>query len=147
MIEIQPEQDERRQMEGMGEGWIRAITEGAPERIEAFCQPQIVSFVLTPKRYMTLQDAGGLSSKYRDWFGTCTDFQLVAKRIGWVGERLAIFYSFLLQDDGDWYRIEQPVYCTLRDSRVERLHLLCSGFQLVGAEEPPARAHGPQAKR
>jgi TusA-related sulfurtransferase len=99
---------------------------------------------------MTLENAPALVAKYRDWFGTCTDFQLVASRVGWVGERLGIFYSFLLQDGGDWYRIEQQVYCTLRDARVVKLHLLCSGFQLVGASEqstspaaPVTRAQDP----
>ena len=115
-----------------GEAWVRSVSDAAPARIETFCHPDMVSVVLTPKRYMTLENAPALVAKYRDWFGTCTDFQLVTSRVGWVGERLGIFYSFLLQDGGDWYRIEQQLYCTLREGRVEKLHLLCSGFQLVG---------------
>jgi len=134
MIKTQMENEPVGQLQAQrfGEDWIRAITDGATDRIQAFCHPDLVSVLLTPKRYMTLDNAPAMAAKYRDWFGTCTDFQLVASRVGWVGERLGIFYSFLLQDRGDWFRIEQQLYCTLRDGRVQKLHLLCSGFQLVG---------------
>ncbi len=74
------------------------------------------------------------------WFDGCTDYQLEAKRIGRVGERLAIFYRFLLQSEGEWLAIEQQLYCTLKEGRVEKLHLLCSGFQPVGVSpQAPAR--------
>ncbi len=126
--------DER--VELLGRGWIRAITEGAPDRLQEFCQPDIASSVLTPKRYVNLDNVADLVAKYRLWFGECTDFQVLDSRVGMVGDRLGIFYSLYLQEHGDWYRIEQQLYGTLRDGRVERLHLLCSGFRLVAVGDP-----------
>ncbi len=140
MIEIQTESEQAEQLrvQKFGQEWIQAIVDGTPDRVQEFCDPDLVSVILTPKRYMTLENAPAVVAKYRDWFGTCTDFQVVNSRVGWVGGRLGIFYSFLLQDQGDWLRIEQQLYLTLKGGRVEKLHLLCSGFQLVGEANQPA---------
>lgn len=133
MIEMNVEhaQVEQSPEERLGEDWIRAIADGALDRLEAFCQPRINSRLLTPGQFTNLDKAADLVAKYEDWFDGCTDFQLEASRIDRIGKRLGIFYRFLLRDHADWYRIEQQVFCTLKDGRVQQLHLLCSGFQLV----------------
>jgi TusA-related sulfurtransferase len=114
-----------------GEDWIRAIAEGALERLETFCQPRVNSRLLTPGQFTNLDKAADLVAKYSDWFEGCTDFEVEASRIDRIGKRLGIFYRFLLRDRDDWYRIEQQLFCTLKDGRVQQLHLLCSGFQRV----------------
>ncbi len=138
MIELEMENRrvERLRLQQLGESWIRAITEGAFERLEGFCHPQVTSLLLTPKRFVNLDTAVDLAAKFRSWFGACTHFQVEASRVEQVGERLGIFYRFHLQDQGDWYTIEQQLYCTVRESRVDKLHLLCSGFQLIGTQDP-----------
>ncbi len=118
----------------LGEQWIRAIAEDALERLEQFCQPKLLSRLLLPGGLVTVHNVADLSAEYRAWFGGCTDFKLEASRIARVGEKLGIFYRFLLQDHGEWYRIEQQLYGILQDGRVAHLHLVCSGFQPVGAE-------------
>ncbi len=115
----------------LGEDWIQAIHDGAFERLESFCQPGIVSHLLTPKRSVSLENIADLIARYRLWFGECVNFKLETSRIERVGERLGIFYRFHLQEREDWFDIEQQLYCTLKDGRVEQLHLLCSGFQVV----------------
>lgn len=122
----------------LGEGWIRAIAEGGLEGLEAFCHPRVNSRLLTPGQFTNLDTAVDLVAKYKDWYDGCTDFQVEASRVARVGKRLGIGYRFLLRDHGDRYRIEQQIYCTLKDGRVQQLHLLCSGFQLVAPEELPA---------
>jgi hypothetical protein len=121
-----------------GEDWIRAIAEGALDRLETFCQPRVNSRLLTPGQFTNLDKAADLVSKYSDWFEGCTDFEVEASRIDRIGKRIGIFYRFLLRDHDDWYRIEQQLFCTLKDGRVQQLHLLCSGFQRVEANERPA---------
>jgi tRNA 2-thiouridine synthesizing protein A len=130
----------------LGEEWIRAITEGALERLEQFCHPQIMSRLLLPAGLVTLHNAADLVAEYQAWFGDCTDFKVEASRVGRVGERLGIFYRFLLQDHGEWYRIEQQLYCILKDGHVAQLHLLCSGFQLAGTSEQAAPVEAPEAQ-
>ena len=142
MIEMKAEtlQVARWPEQQLGEDWIRAIGEGAPDRLEAFCQPRVNSRLLTPGQFTNLDKAADLVAKYRDWFDGCTDFRLEASRIDRIGKRLGVFYRFLLRDHEDWYRIEQQLFCTLRDGRVQQLHLLCSGFQRLEPEEQAALA-------
>jgi len=133
MIETQMESGrvERLDLQQLGENWIRSIMEGRLEQLEQFCHPQINSQLLTPKRFTTLEQAGDLLAKYRQWFGECTDFHLESSRVCQVGERLGIYYRFTLLEQGSWYTIEQQLYCTINDGRVDQLHLLCSGFQRI----------------
>jgi TusA-related sulfurtransferase len=134
-MELENERIERLRVQRMGEDWIKAITDGAPGRLEKFCLPDLISHVLTPKRSMTLENAAALVAKYQGWFGNCTDFRVEERRISRVGERLGIFYRFYLQEQGNWFSIEQQLYCKLSEDRVEQLWLLCSGFQLVGTND------------
>ncbi len=113
----------------LGEAWIQAITDGRLEQLQQFCQPGIISQVLTPKQFVTLDNAVDLVTKYRQWFGECTDIQVEASRIDQVGERLGIFYRFHLREHQAWFTIEQQLYSILKGGRVEELQLLCSGFQ------------------
>jgi len=135
MVEMLMENEriERLQLRQLGEDWIQAITDGELERLERFCQPEVLSQLLTPKRYINFDNVTDLVAKYRQWFGMCSDFQTEHSRVELVGERLGIFYRFLLQDQGVWCRIEQQLYCTMQGGRVAHLHLLCSGFQPVAS--------------
>ncbi len=144
-LKIENERVEKLQLQRMGEVWIQAITEGAFDRLEQFCHPEITSLLLTPKRFTTLENAVDLVAKYRDWFGECTNIQVEGSRVGRVGERLGIFYRFLLKKDGDWHTIEQQVYFTLKDGRVQRLHLLCSGFQPVRTNDQMQAVDSPES--
>lgn len=146
MLETEIENDRARQLseQQLGEDWIHAIAEGAPERLERFCEPRVNSRLLTPGQFTNLDNAADLVAKYTDWFAECTDFQVEASRVARIGKRLGIFYRFLLRDQEDWYRIEQQLFCTLKDGRVQQLHLLCSGFQLVGADVQAAPETGGQ---
>ena len=136
---MENERVERLPEQQLGEEWIRALKEGALDRLEQFCSPKILSRLLLPAGLVTVHSSTDLVAEYRAWFGGCTDFKVEASRVGRIGEKLGIFYRFLLQDQGDWYRIEQQLYCILKDGHVAQLHLLCSGFQLVetaNQEEP-----------
>ncbi len=134
MLDLQMENERiaRLRLQRLGEEWIGAIQDRNFARLEQFCQPELVSQLLTPKRSVGLDNVTDLLNKYRQWFGDCTELKLEMSRVDLVGERLGIFYRFHLQDNGDWLDIEQQLYCTVKDGRVTQLHLLCSGFQLVG---------------
>ncbi len=131
MIQIREEQSEVANLQHLGEQWIHSITDGAIERLEEFCDPNVSFQFLTSKRFVALDNVTDLVARFRQWFGECTNFQVQASRIDVVGERLGIFYRFLLMEHEAWYNIEQQLFCTLQGGRITQLHLLCSGFQLV----------------
>ncbi len=143
MIEMEMENERVTQLQRFGDDWIQALAEKQLDRLEQFCHPEVVSRLLTPRHYFELDNAVDLVAKYHDWFDECTDLQVVETRVDRVGGRLGIFYRFRLRKREDWYVIEQQVYCTLRDGRVERLHLLCSGFQLVELNNQAESADAP----
>ena len=120
------------QVERLGTEWIRAIAEGRLDRLAQFCSPKLLGRLLLPAGLVTVHNAADLIAEYSAWFGGCTDFKVEANRLDRIGEQFGISYRFLLQDHGDWYRIEQQLYCTVKDGRVQQLHLLCSGFHSVG---------------
>jgi TusA-related sulfurtransferase len=126
----------------VGDEWIRAIAEGALERLERLCQPEVISQMLTPYRYTNFDNVTDLIAKLRQWFGECSQFQLEHSRVELVGERLGVFYRFLLQEQGDWYRVEEQVYCTMQGGRIANLQLLCSGFQPAGLSGQSALTNG-----
>jgi TusA-related sulfurtransferase len=142
MIQVNEEQMEIERLQHLGEEWIQSITDGTVERLEQFCVPNVSSQLLLPGRLVTLDNVEDLVTRYRLWFGQCTDFQVQVSRIGLIGERLGIFYRFLLLEDGAWYNIEQQLFCILQGGHVTQLHLLCSGFQLVAENNRTAPDSG-----
>ena len=130
-IKLESSRVETLRLQQMGEDWIQAISEEALDRLEAFIQPNLTGTLLLPKRMATLTSLEDLLANYHDWFDEATNFQVEASRVAMVGRKLGIFYRFRLQKPTGWYTIEQQLYCILRDGLVEKVHLLCSGFQPI----------------
>jgi hypothetical protein len=63
------------------------------------------------------------------WFGDSTELNLVESRADEVGDRLHISYRFAGVEESEPYVVEQHLYCTVGDDRIERADLLCSGFR------------------
>ena len=122
--------------ESLGEDWIRSIKEGALDRLAEFCSPRVTSRLLLPGGLVSLNTAADLVARYRDWFDGYTSIRVEASRVSRVGSKLGIFYRLLLQDGGVSERIEQQLYCILKEGHVQQLHLVCSGFHPVEAGEP-----------
>lgn len=137
MVELRMENErvERLRLRQLGEAWIRAVTRGALDELGTFCQPDVHSRLLTPNRFVTFDTAVDLVAKFTQWFGACNSFTVEHSRIEMVGERLGIFVRFLLREQGQWFVVEQQLYCTLYEGRIARLEVLCSGFQPVGQGE------------
>ena len=133
---------EKTNLQSLGDAWIRGLQDRDFDRLARYCQPDLHSQILTPKRNDTLNQVGDLIARYRQWFGKYDPIYCEQTRVGQVGRKLAIFYRFHLQDQGNWYAIEQQLYLTVKDGLVDSLQLLCSGFQPVetGIEAQPLPA-------
>lgn len=140
MVELRMENErvERLRLRQLGEAWIQAVTRGTLDEIGTFCQPDVHSRLLTPSRFLTFDTVVDLIAKFTQWFGECSNFTVQHSRIELVGERLGIFYRFLLREKGQWFVVEQQLYCTMHEGRIARLEVLCSGFQPVGQGEDEA---------
>jgi TusA-related sulfurtransferase len=68
-------------------------------------------------------------ARIRTWFGSATVFDLTSSTEDEVGKRHRITWRFSVVRDGSRQVIEQLVYLDLGHQGVERIDLLCSGFQ------------------
>ncbi len=144
-LELEDVRVERLSMQQLGEGWIQAIAENDLDKLAQFCSPTITSILLTPNHLDNLHTSRDLVARFHDWFDDYSNFRLEASRVGMVGERLGIFYRLRLQNQGDWYSIEQQLYLNLKNGRVEKVRLLCSGFQPEGSDGQVDLAYTPGA--
>ena len=130
--------------EQQGEEWIQAIIDQDFEYLTTICHPDIKSTLLLPKRIAHLESATDLAKEVEDWFGEYDFIQKEQSRVAMVGEKLAIFYRLRCKESREANTIEQQLYCTVRDGRIEQLRLICSGFQpdpLVTNTPLPARSN------
>lgn len=63
------------------------------------------------------------------WFGDSTELDLVHTDAEDVGDRFHIAYRFVGVEGGDPYIVEQHLYCVVNEDRIQKAHLLCSGFR------------------
>jgi len=84
--------------------------------------------------------AGGdaIVGRIKSWFESASAFDLTSSSEEPVGQRQRLSWRFSLVRDGRSEVIEQLVYMDLGDRGIERIDLLCSGFQMKtgGASGP-----------
>jgi ketosteroid isomerase-like protein len=90
---------------------------------------------LTPPGLRERTGAAETAALIAAWFGDSTELDLVDVRADEVGDRSHIAYRFAGVEEGEPYLVEQHLYCTVSDGKIERADLLCSGFR-------PRRAAG-----
>ncbi len=99
------------------------------ERLAAVFHPHVRSRLLIPSGLMTPLHVKGLMEKFRQWFGEADQFAVEQADAALIGGCLCIRYHIRLHEHGCWYHVEQQTYSHLEAGRIERLDLLCSGFQ------------------
>src|SRR5258708_1298484 len=70
-------------------------------------------------------------ARIRSWFGSASVFDLTSSTEDEVGLRHRISWRFSVVRDGSRQVIEQLVYLDLGHQGIQRIDLLCSGFQAV----------------
>jgi TusA-related sulfurtransferase len=82
--------------------------------------------------------AGGdaIIGRIKSWFESASAFDLTSSSVERVGQRQRLSWRFSVVREGRSEVIEQLVYMDLGDRGIERIDLLCSGFQM----EPGAGA-------
>ena len=62
-------------------------------------------------------------------------FIIGAENGGKSGPCISLRYRIQLREHGGWYACEQQAYCWAQDGLIERIDLLCSGYQPIPAPE------------
>jgi hypothetical protein len=84
---------------------------------------------LTPRGLRERTGAPETASLIGAWFADSTELDLVDSEVDEVGDRVHVAYRFEGVEEGQPYVVEQQLYGTLADGKIERADLLCSGFR------------------
>jgi hypothetical protein len=84
---------------------------------------------LTPRGLRERAGALETASMIAGWFADSTELDLVESETHEVGDRVHVAYRFEGVEEGHPYVVEQRLYGTVRDGKLERADLLCSGFR------------------
>jgi hypothetical protein len=101
--------------------------------VESLLHPKLRFRALVPdpenwRELRTSLDAAGAVRYWRSWFDEADRFELIKSEAFPVGSRLHLSYRLRLHYEDGWQIIEQRMYCDVKDSVIEGLDLLCSGF-------------------
>ena len=109
--------------------FLTALARRNFQQLETSFQPDIHFRALVPlglRTGVSSQETAGWFSK---WFSQADHFEVVQSEIDHIADRLRIAYRIRLHDRQGWHVVEQQVYCTLKNERIEAMDLLCSGFR------------------
>lgn len=114
------------------------------ERLGACFHPAPRARLLTPSALAMPRDAAGVGDRFRQWFGEADVFDVEEADVCIIGSEsgdksgpcISLRYRIQLREHGGWYACEQQAYCWAQDGLIERIDLLCSGYQPI---PPPAQ--------
>ena len=84
---------------------------------------------LTPPGLRERTGASETAALIAAWFGDSTELDLLDMRADVVGDRSHISFRLAGVEEGESYIVEQHLYCKVKDGKIERADLLCSGFR------------------
>src|SRR4029077_8468396 len=99
------------------------------DRLAATVTSEAHARVLLPHGLEEDDGRDAIVARIRSWFGSATVFELTSSTADQVGRRHRITWRFSVVRDGSHQVIEQLVYLDLGNRGIERIDLLCSGFQ------------------
>ena len=88
-----------------------------------------------------------MGERFRQWFGDADVFAIEQSEACTIGGQngdtggpcISLRYRIQLHEHGAWYTCEQQAYCWVQDGLVERIDLLCSGYQAIPAPTETVR--------
>jgi len=99
--------------------------------LAACLSPDVRMRAVTPFRELDLNGPDEVAERFAMWFGDAAEFDVLDASIGGIGGRAALQWRVrTLGREGanPAEVVEQHVFATVTD-RIEKLDLLCSGFQ------------------
>jgi ketosteroid isomerase-like protein len=115
--------------DNVGQRLVEAISAQDEAAIAACFTPETELAALIPRGLRERSGAQDTAATIAAWFADSTELELVESRTEEVGDRLRISYRFEGVEEGEPYVVEQHLVCTVADGKIERAHLLCSGFR------------------
>lgn len=137
--------DNSNPMPAVSASFLDALGRQDFDRLGACFHPAPHARLLTPSALAMPRDAVGVGERFRQWFGEADVFDVKEVDVCTIGGEngdssgpcISLRYRIQLREHGSWYACEQQAYCWAQDGLIERIDLLCSGYQPIAA---PAKA-------
>jgi flavin-dependent dehydrogenase len=103
--------------------------------LELLLAPDVWLRALLPREMREEKNAAAVVALYRRWYGGAETRLLEAEHHTMAG-REYLRYRFLTRPEfapEQWHLVEQTGFCRIKDGRISRLDVVCTGFHPVGA--------------
>ena len=114
---------------GIARVFLAALAARDFQRLETCFHPQSHLRALVPPGMREGTGPDETVGWLKKWFSGADHFEVVKSEIDQVADRLRMAYRIRLHQPAGWQLVEQQVYCTVKDDRIEEMDLLCSGFR------------------
>jgi TusA-related sulfurtransferase len=121
----------------IGRQWIEAISTRRFQALSNILATDVAFRALVPRGLREAATPDGAIAWIERWFGEADDIRLVETADGTVADREWFAYRLHVHEPDGWRLVEQQVYATVADGRIQKVDLLCSGFRPA---EAPADA-------
>jgi hypothetical protein len=102
--------------------------------LEQLLAPDVWMRALLPKRVLEENTAIGVAAAYRHWYGGSGECQMLQAEHQTMVGRDYLRYRFLLRPDfapEQWHVVEQTGFCRVKDGRITRIDVVCTGVHPV----------------
>lgn len=114
----------------LGRAFAEALSRKQFDSASALLDSEIEFRALTPRRNWEASDPEAVIDVLRQWFrGTVEIEGIVAIETDRVGDRERVAYRFAGHNEDGPFVIEQQVYYTERNGRIDWMRVLCSGYR------------------
>jgi hypothetical protein len=117
--------------ETVGRELVSALAAQDWARLEGCFAPEATFFAATPSQTPLRERSGAheVATQLAAWFGDGDPLELLSSTVEPVGEKVHVSYRFHSFEEGAWHLVEQQAFCEVGAEGIERMHLVCSGFQ------------------
>jgi hypothetical protein len=113
-----------------GPAFAHALAARDFDKLQLLLDPEVEFRALTPRRSWEADGDSPTVELFRKWFDEATVIERVEQvDLDSVGDRQHLVYRFSGHDDDAPFVIEQQVYFTERDGRIDWMRMMCSGFR------------------
>jgi ketosteroid isomerase-like protein len=112
-------------------GFLDALTGRDFDALEALLAPDVWLRALLPRRVDEHRGADEVSAAFRAWYGAAATFEPITHDHDPVGSKERVAYRIRLRPDWEpetWHLIEQVAFLSVRDGRIRKIDLVCTGF-------------------
>lgn len=118
-----------------GRRFLDAVVSRDVEALRGLLARDVWLRALLPRDLDERRGAAAVAAAFHGWYGTAAAFEPITVGHDAIAGKERVAYRILLRPDwapDTWHLIEQNAFLSLRDGRIRKIDLVCTGFMPVG---------------